>query len=277
MRGPTKWNTAGTETEVNKFQLIVRSTVSFIKRLPKSRLLLAVAVPPMLAACGIAAVKTVTSSTPKRSASASHGSVLRTVPAAFAGVEWDKVPIPGKDLVSPGMLPTASCDMSPVRLWPSNKTVAFYLTGFGNRPLAVVPVECAAYNQSPISFLLYQGVLGRQPKLLEVLYEGNLFGRLLTNRVPTASVAAQKPHHWSGLFIWNGPGSRFGLNRKELSFAVSGSALSFGGLVVPVNGTLPYAGDSTRGYVFARYTYVWTGDLFRFVSSSAGVPLVVPS
>jgi hypothetical protein len=241
-------------------------------------MLLAVAAPLMLAACAtIAETSTATSRKPERSFSGSVTIVLRTTPPAFAKVDWEKLPLPGKDLVSPGMLPTAFCDMSPVEVWPSKKTVVFYLKGFGNKPLAVLPVTCAAYNQSPISFLVYQGVLGHQPKLLEVLYEGELFKQLLTNGVPTASVAAQKPYPWSGLFIWNGPGGGPGLNRKELSFAVSGRMLTIGGLVVPANGRPPYSGDTTKGYVFAKYSYIWTRGLFRFMSSTAGVPPFVPS
>ncbi len=239
-------------------------------------LLLAVGAAIVLGACGGTVASGAHSSTQARVSSASLGTVLRTVPPAFSNVNWSTVPFPGKHLVSPGMLPNAYCDMAPVRLWPSKGVAAYYLEGFGNEPLAVLPIECDAYNQSPISFVVYQSLLGHQPKLLEVLYEGNLAPRLLTSRVPTASVAAHNPHGWSGLFIWNGPGSRFGLNHKELSLAVSDHTLSLGGLAIPANGTLPSAGDSKKGYVFAKYTYIWTHGSFRFESSSAGASPVAP-
>ena len=166
--------------------------------------------------------------------------------------------------------------MAPLHALPSTKVFVYYLQGFGKASLALLPVECAAFNQSPVSFLVYRSNPHGAPRLLEVLYEGNVSSQLLTERVRTAAQASFKPHGWSGFFEWNGPESRFPWDRHSLSVGVHGNTLSLGGLVIPVGGTPPSHADSETGLVEAIYTFVWRSGIFEFEGASAGVAPVVP-
>ncbi len=231
----------------------------------------------VMAACSIGGCENTVSNTQSgasNSGSAKNGGLLNE-PKVFKGIDWTKLALPGRKVVSPGMTANSYCEMTPFKEFPSKHVVIYYLDLSG-KSLAIVPATCAAYNQSPTFFFLFGVGHGSKPRLLEVIYEGNISAKPLTQAVPTASIAASEPHGWSGLFIWDGPSGDRQVPIGPPGVQIQGKRLIISGLVIPVGGTPPTPSYSYGGMVTSSYIYRWTGNLFRFIDATAGVPPNVP-
>ena len=225
-----------------------------------------------LSACGT--TQTQVSSTSKSGFTNQTWSISEKASAAFKYVNWTNINLPGKSLSLPGMAANVTCKMSPMLAYASKNVVVYWFNAAG-QSLAIVPGKCATVNQSPVSFFLYQGVSKPIPKLLEVIYEGNLSASLLTHAVPTASVAALQPHPWVGLFEWNASGTVSSSRSALPGIRVKNERVLISGLVIPKGGTPPIPASSIKGMVTTTYTYRWSNGLLRFVGSTAGVSPVV--
>lgn len=208
--------------------------------------------------------------------SLSRTAVTHVPPAQFANVDWANVPLPGWSEIPPGMGATSTCGMSALATSSGSGRLVYYLTGFSPGPLAVVPAQCQHLNQSPLTFFLFKSTAGTQPKLFEVLYEGNFGAQVLDTSVPVASLAATTPEGWSGLFYWNGLTAPQGSVGKDAGLAVARNELYLSGKVIPKGGQPPIPSFSTKGLVGTRYIYQWLDGRFRFMKATEGVTPVVP-
>ena len=223
-----------------------------------------------LTACGqMSGSTTSTSSSSKQPTVASNSTQAAS---AFKGVTWSNVQLPGKNLILPGFKANTACDMKPYSTGKTN--VLVYYLELDRKAYAVVPGVCSTVNQSPVSFFLFAAQSIGQPKLKEVIYEGNLGVGKLTMAVPTASIARIKPHPWLGYFSWNWSDfDRKGLATNAVNgIQLSGDTLTISGKVIPPNAKSPLPYASGKGLVTASYLYRWDGSLFRFIKSTAGIP-----
>ncbi len=225
-----------------------------------------------LTACGQISGSTTSASSSSKQPTVASSSTKAA--SAFKGVTWSNVQLPGKNLVLSGFKANTACEMKPYSTSKTNALIYYF--ELDHKAYAVVPGVCSTVNQSPVSFFLFAAQSIGQPKLEEVIYEGNLGVGKLTTAVPTASIARTKPHPWLGYFNWNW----LDFDRKGLAInavngiQLSGDTLTIYGKVIPPNAKSPLPYASGKGLVAASYLYRWDGSLFRFLKSTAGVPPV---
>ncbi len=207
---------------------------------------------------------------------------VRLVPLSSRGfaIDWDKVRLPGADGIPPGT--SARCDMRPVEDYALRHHTVYYASYFayGRQDFAVLPATCWAFNVGEdTNFFLYALPRHGRPRLREVIYQSNWLPSLLTHSVPTAAMAAVRPHGWSGWFEWASPNlvgvPKVPAGTRGVEF--TGSQLIIRGLVIPAGGKPPDPAYSVRGLKLGAYIFAWRDGLFRFLRATAGAPPTRPA